>query len=106
MWRGPFGRRLGHDDVATRSAIKRGEEPPKFMLSPVSIPPQATIHGSLPFVISVFGFGEPDDTSILNFYTKGLDGPQRFKFSLRITDVVSGVTINIPLPSDGYRGEV
>jgi hypothetical protein len=61
----------------------------------------------MPFIISVFGFGEPGDTSILEYYAKGfLDPPeQRFKFSLRITDVISGVTINIPLPSDGYRGD-
>ena len=104
---GPVGRRMGRDDWGTRHAILRGTELPKFILSPVSVPPQTTIYGSMPFIISVFGFGEPGDTSILEYYAKGFLGPpeQRFKFSLRITDVISGVTINIPLPSDGYQGD-
>jgi hypothetical protein len=61
----------------------------------------------MPFIISIFGFGEPGDASILAYYTNGFVGPpeQRFKFSLRITDVISNVTINISLPSDGYQGD-
>jgi hypothetical protein len=101
---GPFGAVIGRDDYVTKALERDGRQPNKYILSPVSISPQTTIHGSLPFIIP-FGFGDKVDGDILDYYSSGVLIPaKRFRFTLEINDVVSGVTITIPVPSKGYSG--
>jgi hypothetical protein len=102
---GPFLRIMGRDDFATKLIEKRGLKPDEYILSPVSIPPQKTVHGALVFVISEFGFGGDGkvDNDILEYYASGVLN-KTFKYTLQIVDVVSGTIISIPVPSSGYRG--
>ncbi len=107
--RNAFGMVLGRNDPATRTCKERGDVPPSYIVSPVRIGPQETVHGAFVFVINAFsGDGGPFDEKVLEFYVRGSALPRSseelFRYALEIEDVVSGVSISIPLPSDAYKG--
>lgn len=107
--RNAFGMTLGRNDLATRAYEKTGGAPPNYIVSPVRIGPQETVHGALVFVINAFsGSGGPLDDQVIEYYVKGstfAKSPEElFRYALEVEDVVSGVSISIPLPSTGYKG--
>jgi len=106
--RNSWGMVLGHNDRATRTFQKLGAPPPSYIVSPVTIAPQQTVRGALTFIINMFsGDGGADDEQVISYYAKGSSSTKKeqlFRYTLEIEDVVSGVTIAIPLPSDGYKG--
>jgi hypothetical protein len=107
--RNAWGRALGHNDVLTQVSQKNNMPFPSYIISPVSIAPQTTIHGYLTFIISGFigGGGDLDD-KVLNYYVPRSQLPNEerwFSYQLELEDVISGTKIVIPLPSPGYKGE-
>jgi hypothetical protein len=113
--RGPFGHVLGHADFLTTTHAKRRLPPPNYILSPVAIPPQTTVRGSLHFIITEFqgicdgGPSERFDNGLIAYYVRGSTfgkPEERFKYALELEDLISGTIISFPLPSAGYRGDV
>jgi hypothetical protein len=103
-----WGMVLGHNDRATRAFQKLGAPAPSYIVTPVTIAPQQTVHGALSFIINMFtGDGGAEDEEVIAYYVKGSalgKKEQQFRYALEIEDVVSGRTISIPIPSDGYKG--
>jgi hypothetical protein len=95
---------VGQDDDFTKYSKERNIVPTDYVLSPVSLPPQTTRHGIIPFIITQFGFGGDIDKHILEYYAGGMLNRQ-FTYELELKDVVSDTTITVPVPSSGYRGE-
>jgi hypothetical protein len=55
--RGPFGNFMGRSDFSTKLYQRRGIElGSQFILSPLNLKAQETVHGTLPFIIHPFGF--------------------------------------------------
>ena len=94
---------MGRDDDGTKLEKGRSLVPVEYILSPASISPQTTVHGTLIFIITPFGFGGKIDNDILEYFASGIIN-MTFTYNLEINDVVSGVTITIPVPGKGYRG--
>jgi hypothetical protein len=104
-----WGHALGYNDLLTKISKKNSMPPPNYITSPVSIPPQTTIRGSLQFIIGAFvGIGGDLDDKVLNYYVPRSQLPNEerwFSYQLEIEDVISGVRVLLPLPSPGYKGE-
>lgn len=101
---------MGHSDFATKLYQRRGIEPGShFILSPLSLKVQETVHGTLPFIIHPFGFTKEINTKILEYWVSHfiptVERKPPFKFSLEIQDVISGAKIDVPVPGDGYSGK-
>ncbi len=105
--KGPLGNFMGRSDFATKLYQRKGIEPVNsFILSPVTLKAQETIHGTLPFIIHPFGITKEINNQILTYWAShfvpNADGIPPFKFHLEIQDVISGTKIEIQVPGDGY----
>lgn len=104
-----WGNVLGRNDLVTRLAKKHGLTPPNYIISPIHIPPQASVRGSLQFVLGSFDPEDEIEGKIFEYYVMGMVNRQsdnRFRYVLEIENVMHpGAIIQIPLPSDGYAGE-
>jgi hypothetical protein len=108
---GPFGRIIGQYKHPLIPWPGPGLVQPRYILSPVTLPPQQTASGDLAFVTEV---RVKDDfwKEAAEFMFRGIFGPimqggsadEKFTYTLRITDVVTDTTIEISLPSAGYKG--
>lgn len=116
-----WGKLVGRNDWATLALQKRDMETPHYILSPTTIKPQNTIRGSLLFLITQVevpdssGMSEEEEDELLGktnrqfwYYfldrTMGFSKVPEFSYVLEITDLISAITIKIPLPSAGYKG--
>jgi len=90
-----------------------GQLQEKYILSPVAIAPQQTMSGDLAFVtITTMKFTNDIEREEALALAKGVLGPMveggtpddKFTYTLRITDIITNTTIEIPIPSAGYKG--
>jgi hypothetical protein len=108
--KGPLGNFMGRSDFATKLYQRNGIEPgSSFILSPLTLKAQETVHGTLPFIIHPFGFTKEINNKILEYWIGHFIPPVErnppFKFRLEIQDVISGVKVEVPVPGDGYSGK-
>jgi len=84
----------GRDDWPTKQQVKAGLAPMTYILSPLTLAPQETAHGTLVFIVPNL---EP--SSAHNFALGALQ--RRYKFALHLTDVVTGesATFDVPIQS-------
>ncbi|TIU46002.1 MAG: hypothetical protein E5W19_28185 [Mesorhizobium sp.] len=103
-----WGHVMGVHDFGAKIEKQRGISPTKYILSPITIAPQTTVDGWLQFIETMIDFDSDDefDKKTSSHFLEGVlgSGSDTFKYRLDIEDVISGVEISIPLPSDGYRG--
>lgn len=84
-----FGRILGKHDLPSVSMPKQNLEPPRYVLSPLTLKPQETAFGSLAFMIR----HEPDEELIMIAAAKN-----EATYKLTLTDAISGKSATIQLP--------
>jgi hypothetical protein len=107
-----WGGKMGENDAATLALQRHGRTPTAYILSPVTIGPQQTVQGRLAFVFDDVDprddFGKRWLIDVLLGTGMGVDDEKatdenKLRYSLEITDVVSGTSVSIPVPGPGYK---
>jgi hypothetical protein len=80
---------------------------PQWILSPAALDPRSALHGPIPFVLTSNSAtpGMGLDAVAHRFAAHDLRGQppgEGFKYALELQDTRSGLSISVPLPSDGY----
>ena len=99
-----FGHQLERNDIGTKILQANDIETRRYILSPVTIQPQTTVNGSLPFVVNHVDPNDPADESRYLWFVERAAGfgEEKFTYELEVNDVISKKSITIPLPSKGY----
>jgi len=109
-----WGGKMGDNDAATLTLLRLGKAPTSYIRSPITLAPQQTVQGRLAFVFDHINvssdFGKPWLIHVLLGTGIGVGDEMatdenEFHYSLEITDVVSGLSVSIPVPGPGYARE-
>jgi hypothetical protein len=81
-----IGRKVGKDDADAKDREKRNLTPTSYLLSPLTLKPNETAHGTLFFLLRSQGSHDV-----------------KWKVSIQFTDVATGVVVKIPAAGE-YQG--
>ncbi|WP_148213072.1 hypothetical protein [Methylocella silvestris] len=99
-----FRRKLGKNDLGSQILKNRlgVDESERLLLSPLTLAPQQTRYGSLPFIIQIF-FEDKQYQKVVDQLVFESSN-NRLRYKLEIKDVISGQIISVDLPGQ-LKGE-